>query len=193
MGHIGRWYHSTYHQRSMDLVGHTLLRQSVCMTFTVAHNARRTHPVYIQTLGIIILWAILWERAPHFGHIAFTILGWTHWISRDSHIRTPIFLIRTFQLPIWLLSQIVLGSIDTPLSPQSGWRRDWDPQPSDFGDILSHYTDGRMNQGQGLEACGKSIRRLERANKPLRVTVYDDGLHEYFRRTLKDGFQSPAK
>jgi hypothetical protein len=150
---------------------------------------------YIQTLpGIVILWAIVWERGATLWTVAVDkVLGWTPWVHRAPLIRRPIFWVGTFLVPVGLLSQIVLGSIDTPLSPQSSWRRDWDPQPSDFGDILSHYKDGRMNQGQGLEACGKSIRRLERANKPLRVTVYDDGLHGYFRRTLEENLQGSSE
>ena len=45
------------------------------------------------------------------------------WIGQASLLRRPLMWATTFLLPLWILLQIVLGSIDTPLSPQAGWRR----------------------------------------------------------------------
>ena len=131
---------------------------------------------YIQTLpGIIILWTVLWEQgcnlSDHLIHrLSKTWYGW---------IRIPTHVAFMWILPLYLLSNLVLGSIDSPLSPTASWRRDWDPQPSNFGDIISNYKDGRMMEFNSMEPCGKGIERIEQMNKPLETTIYNGGLHEH--------------
>ena len=78
-----------------------------------------------------------------------------------------------------LLSNLVLGSIDSPLSPTASWRRDWDPQPSDFGDIISNYKDGRMMEFNSIEPCGRGIQKVEKMSKPLETTIYNGGLQQH--------------
>lgn len=131
---------------------------------------------YIQTLpGIVILWTILWEQGVHLWDYPIQRLSesWQKWI------RYPIQGVLLWVLPLYLLSSLVLGSIDSPLSPTSNWRRDWDPQPSDFGDIISNYKDGRMMRINSIEACGKGIQKVEKMNKPLETTLYKDGLRSH--------------
>ena len=131
---------------------------------------------YIQTLpGIVILWTVLWEQGVHLWDYPIQRLSesWQKWI------RYPIQGILLWLLPLYLLSSLVLGSIDSPLSPTAKWRRDWDPQPSDFGDIISNYKDGRMMRINSIEACGKGIQKVEKMNKPLETTLYKDGLRSH--------------
>ncbi len=152
------------------------------MTFHGALTMLEEHiRFYIQTLpGIIILWTIVWEQGVSLWEYS------TRWISKTwiPIIKVPLRFGLNWLLPLYLLLNLVLGSIDSPLSPTANWRRDWDPQPSDFGDLISNYQQGRMMEHNSIEPCGRGIQKVERMNKPLETTIYNGGLRpnleEYF-------------
>ena len=104
--------------------------------------------------------------------------SWYKWIQ------IPLRFVIVWILPIALLGNLVLGSIDSPLSPTASWRRDWDPQPSDFGDIISNYRDGRMMAFNSIEPCGRGIQKVEKMNKPLETTIYNGGLQQHLEVVL---------
>ena len=83
-----------------------------------------------------------------------------------------------------MLLQLILGSIQTPLAPNADWRRDWDPQPSDFRDLISHYEDGSMMRDQSMRACGRNIQSLIKKKRPLHTTVYKEGTLHYFQNAF---------
>ena len=156
------------------------------MTFHGALTMLEEHiRFYIQTLpGIIILWAILWEQGVTLSdHLIHRISqSWYRWIQ------VPVRFGLMWFLPLYLLSNLVLGSIDSPLSPTADWRRDWDPQPSDFGDIVSNYKDGRMMEFNSIEPCGRGIQKVEKMQKPLETTIYDGGLQQHLDVVLNSAF-----
>ena len=156
------------------------------MTFHGALTMLEEHiRFYIQTLpGIIILWAILWEQGVTLSDhlIQRMSQSWYRWIQ------VPVRFGLMWILPLYLLSNLVLGSIDSPLSPTANWRRNWDPQPSDFGDIVSNYKDGRMMEFNSIEPCGRGIQKVEQMQKPLETTIYDGGLQQHLDVVLNSAF-----
>jgi|GEM_PF-1842743 len=157
------------------------------MTFHGALTMLEEHiRFYIQTLpGIVIIWAILWEQSVGL---------FDRLVIRTTDILPPFFqqalrVALCWIFPVYLLLSLILGSIDSPLSPTANWRRDWDPQPSDFGDLISNYTDGRMMEFNSIEPCGRGIQKVEAMNKPLETTIYNDGLYDQINLVLESAIQ----
>ena len=132
---------------------------------------------YIQTLpGVIVIWAILWNQGAELLERGTNTLA-----SNQFRGKKIIQWSISFAFPLWILLQVVLGSVQTPLAPNADWRRDWDPQPSDFRDLISQYEDGYMMQNKSSRACGISIEELIKEDRPLRPTIYEQTLIKYFR------------
>lgn len=161
------------------------------MTFHGALTMLEEHiRFYIQTLpGIVILWAILWEQGVGlFDHIVIWITdSWYPFFQRLTRIAL------CWILPIYILLNLILGSIESPLSPSANWRRNWDPQPSDFGDLISNYTDGRMMKLNSIEPCGRGIQKVEAMHKPLETTIYNNGLREQLDIVIESAIQPIMK
>ena len=151
------------------------------MTFHGALTMLEEHiRFYIQTLpGVVVVWAILWNQGAELLETVCSKLQTTPFRGR-----TIVHWCVAFLLPLWLLLQLILGSIQTPLAPNADWRRDWDPQPSDFQDLIGHYEDGSMMRDQSMRACGRNIQSLIKKKRPLHTTVYKEGTLHYFQNTF---------
>ena len=137
---------------------------------------------YIQTLpGVVVLWAMLWEGMVDVGStmrtVLFPRLGWQLDTGADvvKHLwKGTMHLL--YWIPAVVLAQLVLGGIDSTLSPVATWRRTWEGNPDDFASLLSHYESGEMAREPNPHGCFIALQRNTREKRPQRSTVYDTSL-----------------
>ena len=137
----------------MDAICHTDFSYPFVMTFHGALTMRRAYSILHQTL--------------RYHHLVGYPLGTGSDAFRSSYIAlvnpgtdgsSPVRSVSCGYYPS--ICQLILGSLDSPLSPTADWRARRDPQPSDFGDIVGNYKDGRMMGFNSIEPCGRGIPKV---------------------------------
>jgi len=110
------------------------------------HHAR----FYLNTLpALVFLLALVWN-----------LLGW----------RSKSWYVIPCNIGIWLL--ILLGILQTPLSPTAKWQHRFSGSDPTFPNLVSRYKGGFMDRKPDLRHCYRALQSLELDQKPLEVQVF---------------------